>query len=347
MAHTLRILNHPEVPEPISALERSLHRRASKEGISIEALREADLNWLRSPSYPTPECFDPYEVEKFFSTALSPERAEHVETCPMCAALVEASVPSSGKFEEFSKFLSSAPEEQGALETTRQPTWKPMKDLCKVQLPIVVALGAFVLWVFWRHDAIMATLLAENARRSILVVGLAGVVSIVLAAVGSKWLSDLFPPFERVGGLALGLVFACVIGVYFFKMNSDMTRSHERMLVAQKMLFDTIISEQKSGHVYSDTLYQRKVAAGTLVAARNGDAFEIYWERLGKRRELGTVYEGRVQRESGIVMIRADNPGLDIPSMPLPKELPWKVGESVTALVQKNGTVPVMVSSSP
>lgn len=340
MPEQATFINHAESFQ-LSALERSLRRRAADAGTTIEALRRADREWLKSDAYPTAECFDPFEIEKFFTAALPAERAEHLETCPICAALVEAAAPSSERFQEFSRFLLAASEQQ---QTSQTHGWKPIRDVCKIELPMIVALVAFGLWVFWRQDAIVSSLLADRSARLVLIFTAIICAPIVAAAAGAKWLSVWFPLFDRYGGVVLGTGFVCVVLLYCGHLTLALTRSYDGIKQAQQALFETIAQNQKTGLVYADSLYQKKLETGrgSLVAARDSGGFDIYWERGRTRRTIAKVYEGKIERESnGAIKIKTDGRDLDVKSSS--KQPKWTDGDNVVALVQKNESVPTFV----
>lgn len=211
-------------PEVIAA------RRAARAGKSVEEILAEDRARLREARYPSSECFEPYEVERYFLDSLRPERVAHKDTCAACAALLEAAMPRDAGVERIVEEVRKTAEELGRVPASQPvhvgwwPSWLPapqpvfasiqsgpalgfVTDALAAILPFfVVVFGVDFLYRFvWPFPG------APEIARSVLLiaaVALTGIASLVVLK------TDLRRVLIRdsVGALTAGIILAVVGG---------------------------------------------------------------------------------------------------------------------------------------
>lgn len=76
----------------VSAFEATVRSRADRLGMTPAELRERDRKLFSAPDF-SDECLQPYEVEQLFAGDLPEHRAEHLNNCSLCDAMVEVARP--------------------------------------------------------------------------------------------------------------------------------------------------------------------------------------------------------------------------------------------------------------
>jgi hypothetical protein len=311
-------------------MEAVLATRAQRLGLTPDQLHEHDLRVLRSSNYPTTECLDPREVERFFSSDLAVERVSHIENCAMCATLVEVADPPMRWFDEVFEpnLKSSATQAQSHLRSER---WYPVLATVRFGIPVLLFLFALLvgLIVASKGDVIMSGLLRER-----ILISSGIVLGTITGVLTLSWALTVYLPSTRSwAGGAMGCVFALIIGAYLARSVFQLVEGYDGVTTAQYYLLGSIAENQaKRGIIEKVASDKLSGYSGVLIAARYRGHTNIYWEHSGVRRNLAKVYEGTLQYQ----------PNGDLKVLTSTRELPASVpapdrkienGQSVMALV--------------
>lgn len=117
-----------EEPQP----QEVVASRAARASKSIGEIFAEDRARVRRSRYPGRECFEPYEIERYFLGDLEAERAAHMNTCAACSALLHAATPDPAKAEriveevrEMAEVLGRAPaDEPNTVRKSRVRWWR-------------------------------------------------------------------------------------------------------------------------------------------------------------------------------------------------------------------------------
>ena len=235
----------------ISRFEAALRRRAAHLGKSVDEVLEDDRIALRQSSYPGPECLNPYEVEQFFVADLREDRVAHVEKCPMCAALIDAARPTENALAQFIDNYrvaraAKSVEELGTESPTRAVR-RPLFDLLWVEGPVIaVWCLIFGIGILSVDDATMQNVLSIIALPSLSIVCGAAFFFVVVTGAAGKWLKFARrPSFQRVGGAALGGVFAALVVLYGAMISSDVSSIYSSLESAQSALLTALVQQKQ------------------------------------------------------------------------------------------------------
>lgn len=139
-----------EEPQP----QEAVARRAARASKSIDEILAEDRARVRRSRYPGRECFEPYEVERYFLGGLEAERAAHTNTCAACSALLHAATPDQAKAEriveevrEMAEVLSRAPAaEPDTVRESRVRWWRrwPPRPVSEPAYGVVLEFGTLL-----------------------------------------------------------------------------------------------------------------------------------------------------------------------------------------------------------
>jgi hypothetical protein len=332
-----------------------MERRAHRLGKTVEQLLAEDGVALRQSCYPGPECLNPYEVERFF-VDLSPDRAAHVEECPMCAALLDAAQPSEDAFAQFIRDAKAAEPEPSA-EIAQNPVRRPLIDVLSVEIPALVAALGVLAAGFWVSDATLRSLLSTIAPRSAVTVFVVALLITLLTVAVAKWVKlGRGATFQGFGGAVTGGIFAALLVFYGGKVSLDVSSAYSSLETGQNALITALAERTRIGNVAGVTLANANAALrvsaspdgnrlsatstkfdGKLIAQGQEDSTKIYWDR-GERRRLGTIYQGTLEHGANgkvDVLIGSDKKVAVRPSL---LEQALGTGTRVLALVPANAT---------
>ena len=307
----------PNLPAPevgnISRFETSLRQRSAVRGKSVAELLQDERIALRQSSYPGPECLNPYEVEQFFVADLNEDRLMHVEKCPMCAALIDAAQPTENGLAQFiSKYrVKKATKSIAELgnERPNSAIWRPLSDLLWVEGPVIAACVLLGIGISRIDDTITQNVLSMIAWRSITIVCVVALGIALLTFAGAKWVRlAQGASFQRFGGAAVGGVFAALVVFYGAKIFNDVNTISSNLEIAQNALLTALADQHKIGGVAAKNGLEMKASPdgnmlsasstkfpGILMAQREQNSIEVYWDDLGKRRSLGTIHQGTLE----------------------------------------------------
>ena len=326
----------------ISEFESTLRWRAERAGLSIAELRAQDWAALGTPK--AIDCLDPFEIEEYFSGALSEERLAHVDTCSNCSALLDVAKPRVKWFEEFlrSAAAQSAMKQNAILQ--RQRLWKPVFDASLIEATVVFGVSVFSILGWWyasrNNDILTSKLITDSVLRSSIVILGCGLGFLLVASMGAKWLSSSHLYFRTFGGPVLGGMFACFVCIFVARVGYGIAKNDDALRSAQFMLFQRIAFAQDSGQLYADTLYRQKLPSlpGSLVAEWDHQAFNISWEkpagyfRSARSNVIATVYEGEFKTEKGgNTILQIGDKEIDVPAASF--EARFHFGKDSKALV--------------
>ena len=303
----------------ISRFEATLRRRAARLGKTVEEVLEEDRVALRQSSYPGPECLNPYEVEQFFVADLREDRVAHVETCPMCAALIDAAQPTENALAQFiDKYRvarAAKPIDELGTENPKSAVRRPLSDLLWVEGPVIGAWGLILgIGILSVQDATLHNVLSMIALPSLAIVCGAALLFAVLTGAATKWLRFARgASFQRFGGAALGGMFAALVIFYGAKTFIDVNSIYSSLERGQNALLTALVQQHRVGRVtasLADGNAALEVTAspdgnvlsasstqfpGKLTAQKEKSSIEVYWDR-GRRRSLATIHEGTLER---------------------------------------------------
>jgi hypothetical protein len=275
-------------------LATALMERAKEEGISVSELRLQDRQILRECSYPRSDCLTPNEVQDYFSSRMPFERAEHIESCPSCTTLVELAEPTEAWFGRFFQ-TAIAQAEEAPPERSARDFWKPFTATIRFQLPIVAAMIVFAGYFYFTRDTLLRSLAYEAAPRIIFVAIIAALAFALSSALVALFANPKYNLVLKRCAVGANILFAVIIGAYSAKVSTNIVIAYDGVRSAESNLVGLIAEKQIRGQVYSDSLFAEGSPRfmGTVIAVRNNQEFDVYWEKQGQRRNLSTIYEGR------------------------------------------------------
>lgn len=320
-------------------LASALLERAREEGLSVSELRLQDRHILRECSYPRSDCLTPNEVQEYLSTELPLERAAHIENCSSCATLVELAEPTEAWFGRFFQTVVAQADEAPTKRTARD-FWKPFMATIRFQLPILAAMFVFACYFYTYRDVLLISLVYEAAPRIISVALIAALAFALTSALVALLTDPKYNLVLKRSALGANILFAAIIGAYTAKVSTNIVTAYDGVRSAENNLIGLIAEKEMRGEVYADSLYAERSASfmGTVIAMRNNQNFDVYWEKQGQRRNLSTIYEGKFfhKLNGGCKVV---TPQREISAPPARSyERRFDNGEFVLALVQLNST---------
>jgi hypothetical protein len=111
-------------PQPAarSREPRSLIRargRAAQQNVSVDQLLIDQRTRLRASTYPSPDCFEPYELDQHAGGTLPAERKKHADVCEGCRVLLSSATASPDRV---AAFLDEVDEIE--IESEASPAWE-------------------------------------------------------------------------------------------------------------------------------------------------------------------------------------------------------------------------------
>jgi hypothetical protein len=302
----------------VSRLEAALQRRADRLGKSLEQLLADDRVARRQSSYPGPQCLNPYEVEHFFSAEDLPEdRIAHVETCAMCASLLDAARPTENALasfiEEFRQTQPPAVSVRPFANVSENLVRRPLMEVLGIEVLFLIAVAAAGIFVGVAGDDVLKSVLSSIAVRSLLIVAAFGVLIPLLVVAAVKLVTFAQGgSFQRFGGWAVGGLATALLGCYLANVMIHASSTYSSLESAQRALLTSVAEQQMSG-VRPGVFFQStalKVSGtqdgtltatsakfeGTVFTQAQTDGIDVYWSN-GRRHNLGTIYKGTVQHE--------------------------------------------------
>jgi hypothetical protein len=175
---------------------------------------------------------------------------------------------------------------------------------------------------------------------------------------------SLYIPLYFSGSLFLSGTYSSLVCLLAGYMAWGVAMDYASIQTAQSSLLNIIAEKSKSGQIYAGSYVKRlKVYADSsyldkfneldsmLVAENKQDYFNIYLESLGIRRDLATVYHGRIERQSNgdLQVVRAGGRKINLRYRVaweaannrkdvLSEEVKNVLGEEVLAVVPINAT---------
>jgi fumarate reductase subunit D len=254
----------------ISRFEAALLRRAGRLDKDIKQLLADDRLALRQSNYPGPECLNPYEVAQF-GEELPEDRLKHLETCPTCAALLDAARPSSEKLEDILKRLlekarasiavapTASPKKPvwGTLgdaimripaETSENPLWRPLIDVMRIEVCLIVGIIVLVISIGIVGDANLRNAVSAIAPSFLTKVVLFAVVIALLVLTATKWLKiGQGATFQRLGGLAGAGVFTALSGFWGANLLVTVSSNYANMEGFQNAFVRAVAESYRTG----------------------------------------------------------------------------------------------------
>ena len=175
--------------------------RARRAGLdSTAGLLGHDQTRITTSRYPTPSCFEPFEVDLMASGRLDSDRLKHLEECSACRGLVNYVTPPAQGEIEFAREVQKLATEpsEAAREATSSFDWVPWsKDVFATGVPF---------------GAAVAVVGAATSRTPVIAAGL-GILglSIVILIFTTRHarLTHMFAGFWETSGGALMAATAC------------------------------------------------------------------------------------------------------------------------------------------
>jgi len=285
------------IARPKTRMEAVLTARARRLNLRIDQVRDHDLKVLRDSQYPTAECLDPSEVDHFFSGDLTDDRASHIETCAMCAAMIEVADPPVRWFDDvFGDAIKDAANEP---KTSRPRQEHPVMTATRYTVPVLVFLAMMLvgLAVTSKSDVILFGLLRDKMPTVAAIV-----LGIVACALLFTWILTVgLPSTKGWSALVMGGLCSLLVGVVLAKSIFQLVEGYDGITSAQYYLLATIAENpSKRGIIERVAFDKQQSKSGTLVATTDKGYYKIYWELpAGTQRVLAKVYEGKLQYESG------------------------------------------------
>ncbi|MDH2399214.1 hypothetical protein QCM77_04515 [Bradyrhizobium sp. SSUT18] len=282
-------------PEGKTRMEAVLTARAKRLNLRLDQLREHDHKVLRESQYPTPTCLDPSEVDRFFTGDLTDDRASHIETCAMCAAMIEVADPPVRWFDDvFGHAIKDAASEP------KQPPPRPQHPVMtatRYTAPILVFLLMMLVGLAFtsKSDVILFGLLRDKMPAVAAIV-----LGIVACTLLLTWLLATGLPSTRAwSGLVMGGICSLVVGIVLAQSIFHLVEGYDGITSAQYHLLATIAENPTKRGFIERVAFDKQQKSGTLVATTDNGYYKIYWELpAGTRRYLAKVYEGKLQYQS-------------------------------------------------
>src|SRR5262249_31341981 len=133
-------------------------------------------------------------------------------------------------------------------ERSKSPVWRPLSDLLWVEGLVIAAWLLLGIGIGLVHDTIMQNVLSMIAWRSVVVVCGVALLIMALTIAASKWLKlAQGAGFQRVGGAALGGVFAAVVLFYGAKLFSEASSVYSSVDSAENALLTALVEQHRVG----------------------------------------------------------------------------------------------------
>ncbi len=325
-------------------MEAWLTTRADRLGMSLDELRERDLEAVAKAAYPTPECLDPLEVEQFLSRELSPAKQEHLAKCAMCATLVEVANPPRAFYDTvLSPLLQRAePEQTFAAQSRFMPV------VATGAAAVVVCFSAVGLWIYSRQDALLSELLRDQALKMLFQVTGCTAALVFVAVLTSRTI--LSHQARLIGGISMVLLFFCAVTFFSLRDFSTVMAQHSDMRATQIALMSKLVTNGNQATLVSEEAPGR--LPGRLVAEKSGlKSFDVRWDKSEeggsnaiKPREppVAKIYACKIQREKGMLGL-CTNAYVKLKVAGTAADPRIKNGEDVLALMPDNTSSVSMV----
>lgn len=322
-----------------ASMETRLRQRADRLGMSISEMLEHDALLVSNSPYPTPECLDPFEVEQLFFDELSVAKQEHLTTCAMCSALVEAAHPPEAWFRNVLKS-----DDAFASQEAHGVLWAiGSRFLLAVAFggtAVIVCVCAFVLYQYVLHDALGSVLVRDGAWRIFAHLALCTAALSAIAFLSARFIMS--PRVRWSGAMAIVTLFAAGVTLLTARDYSTINRQYEDMAATQGLLVKQVAAAARHGTQVS---FLTEEAPGSLpgwIIAKKGDgkAFSVLWNKASESADarampIGKIYEGKIQRVKNVYEVRTKSAGnIRVSAKAIDPSI--KDGDEVIALVPDN-----------
>lgn len=352
-------------------------RRATRAGKSIEETIAEDRARLRNSKYPGPDCLEPYEVERYFIGALSPERREHAEACVGCSTLLHAATPSESgaeviieEVQQLSKLLASERADQPVpVRKSRLPRWRRrgfVTDFLFPILPVLASVSAVILLfqtgaIFPEPPEIGLGFITN--RPAVTVTVLAGII-VTFAFIFWGARSWSFALRTSGGGLVAGCLLAIVVGSLLTVLLDQRASQTElglnlvsdrlaRVAAASLDIHDSTgkfpLVKDSTGTLVLTTVFAGEDQAeyrahteslgGAVIANIGANGGAVYWKQGGKSQRLARLVRGTIDAvSSDSIVVRSVKGMVETIKVPVDPAFELKVGEQIVARVDRQNT---------
>lgn len=227
-------------------------------------------------------------------------------------------------------------------------------EVCSVGLAVAVA-GV----IFWAvRDATLTSVLRSIVAESTFTVVVLALAILLLTFGVAKW-SNLGaqPMFQRYGGLAAGGIFSAFLVSYAASLSTEVVSTYAGLESAQNLMLSALADpdraklDQRANFTNPSAMIRltssadgRRLSAtstqfhGTLIAQGQQDLTQLYWD-VGKRRDLGKIYQGTLQQgPDNVVNVNILDGSETIPARSTYLRETLGVGTRVLALVPPNAS---------
>jgi hypothetical protein len=272
-------------PRAKSRVLAALEQRASRLGTDVHGLLKEDRRLLRTSKYPGPDCLHPHEVEQFCAIELPESRLSHVESCPMCAALLDIAIPTDTKFDSLMKARHTVLPEK---------IWNPVINVALIQACLVAAAAAVVVWALWK-DTVFFIALSPVLVRSIVLTLLGSVVLCLLVLAAEKILAPSYRQWiVRYSAPVASGAFVLFIAICTVGLSPRVFSNYNEVIAAQRSLVERMAT---LGNGPLTEVFSQKVLGGKVIVQpqTRGIAGMYFDSSSGETsRNIGTIYSGLV-----------------------------------------------------
>lgn len=350
--------SHVDRPAGFTRFEAALQRRASRSHKTVDEIVAADLEEARHPRFPSPDCLSPHEVELFYSGTLDEKRASHVDSCPMCSAVLEISRPAPRGVARFlAEVHNSAHAEAAEASFSGNLVAIASFIAAAASLLLVIAFG----WAFLDNTArsfALSELRPQIVGMSILAGSITlcfalffkhfrrySISSAAMTVMGSFLVGGIFsiPSVVSVATTSQGISFTTSKGLYF--LATDHTLMNGKNTPNRVVYRDPDFSLSMDNN---SLIAKAADVSGPLVFKDKDDRITVDWSRRSTfgaytTRRVGEIYKGVYQRdENGDAhIINTDRKEIKVSTPAIDPEI--GNGSPVYVLVPQNQSEAVQV----